>query len=300
MDIVSENCSKVYKIKKRFFKFENINVVEDFNYSINQGEIIGIVGKERSGKSTIINLLSGKVLPTKGKIFVDGEVNYKKLRENCEIISDFKERKLIFNESVYNNFVYFGSKYKVDALSVEKNISTLREIFELDNIINKKISELKNLDLIKTNITISMLKSTQVLFFDSSLSELNVIERNIVLKMLKRLNKEYKTTIIIGCSNLIDVEKICKRITIIKKGEIIRDDSYENIKKELCKEKEVRIVFNKSVVVPKGDFEILENSDYVLKIKIDFDKCDFKTLIQQFDVNTIVDINISNILVLDL
>ena len=142
MEIISENVYKTYKIKKGFFKSYYIKVVEGFDYVIKQGEIIGLLGTEGSGKSTLIKLLSGNVLPSRGKIFVDGEEDYKKLKDNCEIISDFKDRKLLENESVYNNLVYFGEKYKVDSFSVEKNISVYKEIFELDKVINRKVNDL--------------------------------------------------------------------------------------------------------------------------------------------------------------
>jgi ABC-2 type transport system ATP-binding protein len=295
MEIISKGIGKVYKIKKGLFKTYDINVVDGFDYTIKQGEIIGILGVEGSGKSTIIKLLSGRDLPTTGEILVDGEIDYKTLRYNCEIISDFKTRSLLKNESVYNNFLHFGSKYKVDSLDVEKNISSFRDVFELGDIINKKISELNELELIKVNITISMLKSSPILFFDESLSGLNVIERNIVLKMLKRLNKEYKTTIVVSSNSLTDIEKICKRITLIKNGKIIRDGSFEKVKKEFFSNKEIRIVFNKSFNAPKGDFQILEQSDYFIRIKIDFEKFGFASLINQFDVMAISDITISNV-----
>lgn len=295
MEIISNGVTKSYKIKKNIFESKKIDIVKDFNYCIKQGEIIGIMGLTGSGKSTILKLLSGRELPSEGKILVDGEENYNVLKNNCEIITDLGNKKLLKNESVYNNLVYFGKKYKLNALDVEKSISTLREIFELDKIINKKIVEITPLDLIKVNITISMLKGVSVLLFDSSLSGLGVIERTIILKTLKRLNKEFKTTIVVSSGDLTDIEKICKRLTIIKDGKIIKDDAFEIVKNEFWANKEVSIIFNKSYTIPKGDFEILENNEYLLRIKIDFKKCDFASLINQFDINTIMDINISNV-----
>ena len=75
----------------------------------------------------------------------------------------------------------------------------------------------------------------------------------------------------------------------------MKDGAFSELKKELFNEKEVTIVFNKGANLPKGNFEVIEHGDYMLKIKIDFEKCDFASLINQFDVNTIVDINISNV-----
>ena len=295
MDIVSKDVEKIYKIKKGLFKTYDIKVVEDFNYCIKQGEIVGILGLEGSGKSTIIKLLSGNMKPTQGVIYIEGEENLGKLKDYCQIISDFDNKRLLVNESVYNNFIHFGNKYKKDIFSVEKNISLYKEVFELDTIINKKIIELNNLDLIKVNIVVSMLKEVRALFFDSALTNLSIIEKNVVLKLLKRLNKEYKTTIVVSGNNFNDVNKICKRISIIEKGNIIRDGSSEKIGKELFSSKEITIVFNKTFVAPKGAFEVLECSDYVLRLKIDFEKYDFARLISNFDINNIVDINISNV-----
>ena len=294
MEIISNNVSKVYKIKKGLFKTYEVNVVSGLNYSIKQGEIIGLLGAEASGKSTFIKLLSGNVLPTAGEVFVDGEVDYKKLKNKCEIINDFSKCNLNEGETVYNNFVHFGAKNKLDELTVEKNISIYRDIFELDDSINKNVSELNNLELVKVNLTLAMLKGVSTLFFDSSLSDLAPVEKNVVLKLLKRLNKENKTTIVVGSSKVDDIEKICKRVTVINKGSIVRDGAFEELKTDLCSKKEIKITFNKTYSLPKGDFEIIEHDDYFLKIKVDFAKCDFANLITQFDVNTIVDIGISN------
>lgn len=295
MKIISSNVSKVYRIKKTFFRFDKIKVVENFNYCISQGEIVGILGAERSGKSTIVNLLCGKTSPTSGKVEIVGESLCKTLKGNCELISDLDGKKLLKNESVYNNFIYYGNKFKLNSFDVEKSVSVLKELFQLDTIINERIENISRLDKIKVNIMISMLKNTPFLFFDSALIDLDIVDRNVILKILKRLNKEYKTTIIVSSNNLSDIEKICKRVTYIKNGCILKDESLDDLKKEYGNTKEIKMVFNKSFITPKGDFEILENNEYFLKVRVNFDKCDFSTLLSQFDINTIIDINISNV-----
>lgn len=295
MKIISSNVSKTYRIKKGFLRFDNIKVVDNFNYIINQGEIIGILGAEGSGKSTIVNLLCGKTLPTSGKVEIEREILYKDLKDNCELISDFSSKKLLKNESVYNNFVYYGKKLKLNDFDVEKSISVLKEIFELDTVINEKIENISYLDKIKINIMISMLKNVSFLFFDSALVDLNSVDKNVVLKILKRLNKEYKTTIVVSSNNLSDIEKICKRVTYIKNGCVLLDKTLEELRKDYGNVKEIKMVFSKSFNTPKGNFEILENSEYFLRFRVDFNKCDFSTLLNQFDINTIVDINISNV-----
>jgi len=295
MEIISKDVRKVFKIKNGLFKHRKLEVVKDLDLVIKQGDIMALMGKAHSGKSTIINLLSGKEIPSSGKIYVDGEVDYKKLKNSCEIIHDFHKRKLFGHESVYNNLVSFGNKFKIDHFEMEKKIVELRDVLELDKVINKKINELNELEKIKLNIAISMLKNPCILFFDDALINFDIIIKNSVLKILKRLNKEFKTTIVIASVDLMDIEKICKRVAIVQEGKIVVDDDFDSVKKKYWNEKNVSIIFNRSFNVPKGDFDIVEISDYFLKIKIDFNRCDFATLINQFDINTIIDINISNI-----
>lgn len=295
MEIISENVCKTYKVKQKFLKHSKLDVVKNFNYKIEQGEIIALLGIDDSGKSTIVKLLSGLELPTTGKILVNGKTDYKALKKNSVTLSDFKRRKLFYNESIYNNLVHYGNKMKIANNDIEKRIIELRDALELDKIINKKVSDITDLDLMKLNIAICMLNNPSIIFFDEVLTKVDIISKNSLLKLLKRINKEFKTTIVIASSNILDVEKICKRITILKDGKIIDDDKYEVIKEKYLSSKNVAVTFNKSFNIPKGNFEILECSDYYLRVKIDFNKFDFASFINQFDINTIIDINISPI-----
>lgn len=294
MEIISKNVFKQYKIKKsKSTHSYTLGAVNNLNYKITQGEIIALLGLTNSGKSTIIKLLSGAEKPTQGTILVDGAINYKKLKESSKILDNFNKRKLLIKHTVFNNLIYFGKKEKMSENDIEKTIADLRPVLELDKIINQKISALTPLDLIKVNIAITMLTFPSILYFDEALTNIDMIEKNILLKLLKRINKEFKTSIVIASSSIVDAEKICKRISILKNGTIVADDKKEIICDKFFNHKNLTIVFNKSYTIPKGEFEILESNDYFLKIKIDFNKCDFATFINQFDINTIIDINIS-------
>lgn len=295
MEIISRDIRVVVRIKKGLFNYENIEVLKNFNYTIKQGEIIAIMGEANSGKSTLVNVLSGRKKVDDGAIFVDGEVDYEKLKKSSEVICDFVSQKYINNESVYNNLVAEGKKKKINKFDIEKRIVELRDVLELEKIINKKISELDEISKIKVSVAKSMIGNPSIVYFDNALMGLNVVTKNVVLKLLKRINKEFKTTIVVASVDLIDIEKICKRVSVLKCGEIVVDGDFESVKEKYWGDKLVGITFNKAVVIPKGNFEIVEHSDYYLKVKIDFRKCNFASLITQFDVNSIVDINISSI-----
>ena len=78
-------------------------------------------------------------------------------------------------------------------------------------------------DVIRLNVAISMLNNPFVLYFDNALMGLNQIVKSMLLKMLKRINKEFKTTIVIASVDLMDIEKICKRVSVVQNGKIVAD-----------------------------------------------------------------------------
>lgn len=295
MEIICRDVCKGIRIKRSLFGYDKINVLNNLNYTIKQGEIIALMGASNSGKSTFINLLVGESVVDSGEILVDGESNIHSLRENSAVIRDFNSYKFKEEESVYNNLLAQAKKAKISEVDSEKIIVDLKNVLDFEKVINKKIVDLDEVDKIKVVIALSIMKRPNIIYFDNSLIHLGAVIKNIVLKTLKRLNKEFKTTIVIASVDFMDIEKICKRVSILKDGKIVVDGDFDSIKKKYFSNKIISITFNKMVNVPKGDFEIVDSSEYFMKLKVDFDKCDFASLINQFDVKNIIDISIASI-----
>lgn len=293
MEINCKEVSKSYILKDGIFKKRRIQVLEDINLDIKQGEIVAIISETSGGKSTLINLLSGGSVPDSGVVLVDGINDSKTLNKNCSVIKSLNN-KLLINESVYNNLVYFGKKMNMSEFDIEKRIVDLKNVLDFEKNINSKVNQLNDISLAKVNLAVYLMNSPSFIFVDDVLSGLNPINKTTILKDLRRVNKEFKTTIIVASGDISDVEKICKRVIFLNGGRIVIDDNFETIKKEYLSHKIISITFNKSFNLPKGDFSIIENSEYFVMIELDFNKCDFATLINQFDINTIVDIEINS------
>ena len=293
MEINCIEVSKSYILKDGIFKKRRIQVLEDINLDIKQGEIVAIISETSGGKSTLINLLSGGSIPDSGVVLVDGINDSKTLNKNCSVIKSLNN-KLLINESVYNNLVYFGKKMNMSEFDIEKRIVDLKNVLDFEKNINSKVNQLNDISLAKANLAVYLMNSPSFIFVDDVLSRLNPINKMTILKDLRRVNKEFKTTIIVASGDISDVEKICKRVIFLNGGRIVIDDNFEAIKKEYLSHKIISITFNKSFNLPKGDFSIIENSEYFVMIELDFNKCDFATLINQFDINTIVDIEINS------
>ena len=281
-------CTNVSKKYHRFaHKYDTI-ALENINLTFKSGDIIGIVGLESSGKTTLVDILSGNLKPNEGEL----DYNPKK------VVRVYKQDyiKLNKNATVYDNMVCFGKKEGMSELDVESRMTQLREIFSLGNCINTKVSELSEEYKIKCEVAITVMSSPRMIFIDDAFKFLNHACRNEILKCLKRLNKEERTIVVIVGSDIGDVEKIINRIILIDKNNIIYDNSYLEFKNKYCNNKIFEVFLNKNVSVDsfKG-IEIIESNDYHYKLLFENKSGMFANVINLFDVNNILDLKVGNI-----
>ena len=117
-----------------------------------------------------------------------------------------------------------------------------------------------------------------------------------VRSLIKKMNKEYKTTIFLTSHDIGDIEKLCKRVVIVNHGKIIMDDTMNNLKYHYLNKKIIEVKTKESVNLEKEDgIAILKENENSLKIEIDSKKKNVTDVIKLIDSDNIIDINISNI-----
>ena len=122
-----------------------------------------------------------------------------------------------------------------------------------------------------------------------------VVKENI-RSLIKRMNKEYKTTIFLTSHDVGDIEKLCKRVIIINNGTIVLDDSMENLKYHYLNKKIVDAKMKEKVNLDDEDgITILKDKGYNLKIEVDITKRSVSDALKLLNTDNIVDINISNV-----
>ena len=110
------------------------------------------------------------------------------------------------------------------------------------------------------------------------------------------MNKEYKTTIFLTSHDVGDIEKLCKRVIIINNGEVVMDDTMDNLKYHYLNKKIVEVKMREKVNLEDEDgIKILKDKGYNLKIEVDTIKKNVIDAVNLLNPDNIVDINISNI-----
>ena len=121
-----------------------------------------------------------------------------------------------------------------------------------------------------------------------------VVKENI-RTLIKRMNKEYKTTIFLTSHDVGDIEKLCKRVIIINNGQVVLDDSMENLKYHYLNKKIVEAKMKEKVNLDDEEgITILKDKGYNLKIEVDTKKRSVADALKLLNPDNIVDINISN------
>ena len=279
-------------------KYKEIKAVNNISFEVEKGEIIAFIGPNGAGKSTTIKMMTGILYPDKGDIKVldiDPRKNRKQLAYQIGTVFGQKEQ-LWMHLTPYDNFKFFGAIYDIPEKVVEKKIEELRMLFELDDFIDTPVRNLSLGQRIRCEIVASLIHEPKVLFLDEPTIGLDPVVKENIRTLIKRMNKEYKTTIFLTSHDVGDIEKLCKRVIIVNNGQIVLDDSMDNLKYHYLNKKIVEAKMREKVNLDDEEgITILKDKGYNLKMEVDITKKSVADAIKLLNPDNIVDINISNI-----
>ena len=279
-------------------KYKEVNAVKNINFEVEKGEIIAFIGPNGAGKSTTIKMLTGILYPSKGEIRVLGlDPTKERKKLSYEIGTVFGQKEQLWTHlTPYDNFKFFGAIYDIPEYQVEKKIEELKTLFELGEFINTPVRNLSLGQRIRCEIVASLIHEPKVLFLDEPTIGLDPVVKENIRTLIKRMNKEYKTTIFLTSHDTLDIEKLCKRVIIINIGSIVLDDSMDNLKYHYLNKKILEAKMKEKVNLEDTDgITILKDKGYNIKIEIDTKKKNIADAIKLLNPDNIIDINISNI-----
>ena len=279
-------------------KYKTVNAVKEISFEVEKGEILAFIGPNGAGKSTTIKMLTGILYPSGGEIDVLG-INPSKDRKKLayKIGTVFGQKEQLWTHlTPYDNFKFFGAIYDLQDNVIEKRIEELRVMFELDEIMNRPVRNLSLGQRIRCEIAASLIHKPDILFLDEPTIGLDPVVKENIRTLIKRMNKEYKTTIFLTSHDIGDIEKLCKRVIVVNHGRIILDDAMENIKYNYLNKKIIEVKMKEKVNVKDEEgIRVLKSKDFNIKLEIDSSKKSVADVIKLLDTEKILDINISNV-----
>ncbi len=209
-------CKHVYK------QFDNKQVLKDVNISIPRGKIIGLLGKNGMGKSTLIKLMNDLLTPTAGEILINGEPAGV---ESKKIISYLPERTYLDKSmKVYQVIRYFEEFYEDFDAEKAKDL-----IKDLDLDLDSKISKMSKGMQEKLQLVLVMSRQADLYILDEPLGGVDPATRDYILDTIL-CNFNEGASVIISTHLIADIERILDEVIFINKGEIVLASSADELR----------------------------------------------------------------------
>ena len=264
------------------------DAVKNVNFSIEKGEIVGIIGHTGSGKSTLVQHLNGLLKPTDGEILLENQNIWEKpkeiktIRSRVGLVFQYPEYQL-FEDTVYKDIAFGPKNMRLNEEEINRRII---EICELVGI-KKEYFEKSPFDLSggeKRRVAIAgvMAMQPEIIVFDEPVAGLDPKGRNDVIKMISDYRQKYNATVLIISHNMEDMAVLADKLIVMNKGELVLFDTTENVFKQHAFLKSIGLnvpmvtqvmlsLKEKGIDVPDNIFTVKKAVDYLLSLKKEAD-----------------------------
>lgn len=276
------------EVKNYSLNYGGYQILDNINFSLDKGKVLGIVGPSGVGKTSLIKGLVGIYKGTEGMLLYDGEEIY----DNPNV-----KRKIAFVPDEHNSFYLITLRdimnfYK--GLYPEFNEEKFYKINKIFKIpLNKRFLQLSKGMKMRVNLMIAFSLNAELLVLDEPTSGLDPILKEKVLKMIIEEVSDGDKSVIISSHNLIELERICDDVLILNEGKVEYHNTLDNIKRNI---KKIQVAFDMPVYEEDLNFPGIFNISQVgrvFTIVIEDNEDEFKKFIQKFNPLFVEEIDLS-------
>jgi ABC-2 type transport system ATP-binding protein len=255
--IVAEHLTKTYRVSKKKAGLRGalanllapshriVTAVNDVNFHIETGEIVGYLGPNGSGKSTTIKMLTGILSPSSGNVYIGGVSPEKRRSQVVQKIGVvFGQRtQLYWDLRLGESFELLRRIYRINSVDYELQLEWLDENLNLSSLIDIPVRQLSLGQRMRGEIAAALLHSPTVLFLDEPTIGLDLDAKHAIRKMIKCVNQTKQTTVILTTHDLEDVQELCSRLIVINHGQLVANDSLPTLQSRLSPFRKLTIEF---------------------------------------------------------
>ena len=213
---------ELLEIKKLNKSFDNKEILKNINLKLKHGRIIGLLGKNGAGKTTIIKLINDLLTPTSGEILVNG----KKIGvETKKIISYLPERTYLNKQMKVSEVLSFFKDF-YDNFDIEK---AKKLLIDLDLDINQNLSKMSKGMQEKVQLVLVMSRNADLYILDEPLGGVDPATRDYILDTILS-NFSENASVIISTHLISDIERILDDVIFIDKGKIILQEDADKLR----------------------------------------------------------------------
>lgn len=226
MPIVIEHLNYVYMSGGPF----ETHALRDVSLTINDGEFIGLIGHTGSGKSTLVQHLNGLLMPSSGKVMVDGldlfdkQTDKRAVRRKVGLVFQYPENQL-FEETVAKDIAFGPRNLGLDEREIERRVrEAMRKVaLDYNELSERSVFELSGGQMRRVAIAGVLAMEPTTLVLDEPCAGLDPRGREEILGLIRDLHKESGTTIVMVSHSMDDVASLAERVIVMNHGEVTMD-----------------------------------------------------------------------------
>ncbi len=243
--------------------FGQQRAVDDITFSIEKGEIVGFLGPNGAGKSTTMKMATGYLPATAGSIQVNGLDVATHSIQVRKMMGYLPEHNPLYQDMYVHEYLHFiGKVFEIPGSKLKSRVAEIIELCGLTPEQNKKIEALSKGYRQRVGLAQALIHNPEVLILDEPTTGL---DPNQILEIRKLINQiSSDKTVIFSTHIMQEVQAICDRVIVINKGEIVADDSVNNL---LAAQGQSDVVVEFEGEVNSEDLATLEGVEKVTVIK---------------------------------
>ena len=202
--------------------------IEDVNFGVKRGEILGFLGPNGAGKTTTMRILTGFMPPTRGKVTLDGYDVVEKSLDVRRRVGYLPETVPLYTDMTVTGYLrYMGSLRGMPARNIKRRIDEVIEVCRLEDYRSSLINKLSKGFRQRVGIAQAIIHEPEVLVLDEPTIGIDPIQVVETRSLIKDLGKEQ--TVVLSSHILPEVSMICERVLIIHEGRIVAEDTPSNL-----------------------------------------------------------------------
>ncbi len=253
------NLTKTFRVHKKapglrgsirsLFKRTYIEkkAVRSVNFDVGEGEIVGLVGANGAGKTTIVKMLAGIIHPTSGEAQVLGHCPWKRhndFRRRIALIMGQKAQ-LWWDLPAADCFLLLKEIYRIPDRRYQETLDYLSEVLEVGAELNVQIRRLSLGERMKMELIAALLHSPRVVYLDEPTIGLDLTAQRAIRDFLLAYREEHRPAMILTSHYMEDIQRLCERILIIRDGEFVFDGPLDEVVRRYAPDKRVTLHLHK-------------------------------------------------------
>jgi ABC-2 type transport system ATP-binding protein len=212
-------------------RYKVVRAVENVSFDLQAGELVGYLGPNGAGKSTTIKVLTGLLVPTSGEVIIGGLVPWQSRERYVRGIGVvFGNRTTLWWDlPVIDSLELLQPMYEIPRARFQSNLAEFSRLLDLEPFLNTPVRSLSLGQRMRADLCAALMHEPRLLFLDEPTIGLDVVAKEHIRQFILHANRDRGVTVLLTTHDLSDVERLCERVMILDRGQLLYDGSLSRL-----------------------------------------------------------------------